>query len=60
MQFFLDFIIFAYEVLFKKLSLTVLKRFNLLLLCTYLTLFHKIDFYLVLEDKSSPYKSSFN
>ena len=35
-----------------KLSLIVLGRFNLILLYTYLTLFRKIDFYLVLEDKS--------
>ena len=28
--------------------------------CAYLNLFRKIDFYLVLQDKSSPYKSNFN
>ena len=52
MQIFLD-LIFAYGACFKAFTACFGK--TLLLLYTYLTLFRKIDFYLVLEDKSSPY-----
>ena len=58
MQIFLD-LIFAYGALqsFHSLTPAFTTSFGKisLLLYTYITLFRKIDFYLVLEDKSSPY-----